>query len=49
MKKILIYTGDKTFMFPNGALATPEVMAKKYPAIISFKHAIQTDENQEVI
>lgn len=49
MKKLLIYSNDKTYMFPNGALATPEVMLNKYPAISSFKFVIQTDENMEVI
>lgn len=49
MKKIVIYNGDKIYMFPNGALATPKIMSEKYPAIDMFKHAIQTDENNEVI
>ena len=29
MKKVIKYTGDKTFMFPNGGLATPEVVSEQ--------------------
>ena len=47
-KKIEKYTGTKTYMYPNGALATPEVMQKDYPAIMYFTHIIETDEYGEV-
>ena len=49
MKRLKIYTGSKTYMFPNGVLATKEVMLEKYPAIAVFKHVIETDNNEEVI
>lgn len=48
MKKIEKYTGNKTYMFPNGALATPEVVLKQFPAILTFAHIIETDEAGEV-
>ena len=48
MKIIEKYTGSKTYMFPNGTLATPEVMVGKYPAIQVFTHIIETDESGEV-
>ena len=49
MKKVIKYTGDKTFMFPNGGLATPEIVAEQYPAVTAFTHIIETDDNCEVL
>ena len=49
MKKIIKYTGDKTFMFPNGALATKESVLKQFPAALAFVHIVETDENEEVM
>ena len=48
MKKLEKYLGDKTYMFPNGVLATPEKMLGEFPAILTFVHVIETDENGEV-
>lgn len=48
MKIIEKYTGEKTYMFPNGSLATPEVMLKEFPAVLTFAHIIETDEAGEV-
>lgn len=49
MKKIIKYTGDKTFMFPTGGLATPEIVAEQYPAVTAFTHIVETDDNCEVL
>lgn len=49
MKKLLKYTGDRTFMYPNGAVATPEIVKRDYPAVEMFTHVIETDENCEVM
>ena len=49
MKKIVKYTGDKTFMFPNGTLATREAVLEQFPAALSFVHIVETDENEEVM
>ena len=49
MKKAERYTGDKTYMFPNGAIATKEVVLKKFPAALTFTHFVETDENSEVM
>ena len=49
MKKILKYTGDKVFMFPNGGLATKEAVLEEFPAALSFVHVVETDENEEVM
>ena len=48
MKKIEKYLGDKTYMFPNGAMATPEKMLERFPAVLTFTHIIETDEAGEV-
>ena len=49
MKKIIKYTGDKTFMFPNGGLATREIVAEQYPAVTAFTHIVETDDTCEVL
>ena len=48
MKKIIKYTGDKIFMFPNGHLATKERVLQEFPAALTFTHIIETDEHEEV-
>lgn len=48
MKKLIKYTGDKVFMFPSGAIATPERIENDYPAVLHFVHVIETDEAEEV-
>ena len=48
MKKVIKYTGEKTFMYPNGALATKERVLKDFPAALTFTHIIETDEAEEV-
>ena len=48
MKIIEKYTGEKTYMFPNGSLATPEAMLAQFPAVLTFAHIIETDEAGEV-
>lgn len=48
MKKIIKYTGDKTFMYPNGEIATKERVLQDFPAALTFTHIIETDEAEEV-
>lgn len=48
-KKLIKYTGDKVFMFPNGAIATKEAVLKQFPAALTFTHIVETDENEEVM
>lgn len=48
-KKIEKYTGEKTYMFPNGAIATKEAVLKQFPAALTFVHFVETDENGEVM
>ena len=48
MKKVIKYTGDKTYMFPNGAIATKERVLQDFPAALTFTHIIETDEAEEV-
>ena len=49
MKILEKYTGEKTYMFPNGALATKEAVLKSFPAALTFVHVVETDENGEVM
>lgn len=49
MKIIEKYTGQKTYMFPNGTIATPDVVYAQYPAAKIFTHIVQTDGNAEVM
>lgn len=49
MIKIEKYDGSKTYMFPNGELATPERVKKDYPAVEAFTHIVETDEASQVM
>ena len=49
MKRLEKYTGEKTYMYPNAALATPERVLADFPAAIAFPHVIETDDNGEVL
>ena len=49
MKIIEKYTGEKTYMFPNGALATRDAVLQQFPAALAFAHIVETDENGEVM
>lgn len=48
MKVFEFYTGTKTYMYPNGELATPERIQMDFPAITTFRHVIETDELGQV-
>ena len=50
MRKIVEkYTGDRTYMFPNGEMATREVVLAHFPAALTFDHIVETDEAHEVM
>lgn len=49
MKKVEKYTGDKVYMFPNGAIADKAAVLKSFPAALTFVHVVETDENGEVM
>lgn len=48
MKKVIKYDGTKTFMYPNGEIATPERVLQDFPAVMTFTHIIETDEQEQV-
>ena len=48
MKILEKYTGERVYMFPNGAIATPAIIKEKYPATEVFTHIIETDESSQV-
>ena len=47
-KKVIKYTGEKTFMYPNGELATKERVLQDFPAALTFTHIMETDEEEQV-
>lgn len=49
MKKVEKYTGEKTYMFPNGHIATKEKVLEQFPAALTFVHYVETDDNGEVM
>lgn len=49
MKIIEKYDETKTYMFPNGKLATKEAVLSKFEAALTFPHIVETDENGEVM
>ena len=49
MRKLTIYDGTKTYMYPNGTLATPERVLIDFPAITAFPHVVETDEGEQVL
>lgn len=49
MIRLVKYEGTKTYMYPNGELASPERVVKDFPAILHFTHVIEVDENEEVL
>lgn len=49
MIKIEKYDSTKTYMFPNGNIATPERVEKDYPAVKHFDHIVETDEAGQVM
>lgn len=49
MVKIKKLNRNKTYTYPNGKLATPEVVLNDFPAIAHFQFIIETDESEQVL
>ena len=45
MLKLEKFTGSKTYMFPNGDIATPERIISDFPAIQTFPHVLEINGN----
>lgn len=43
MLKLEKFDGTKTYMFPNGDLATPEKIREQFPAVNTFPHIIEVN------
>jgi len=43
MLKLEKFDGIKTYMFPNGAVATPEEIRKQFPAVDNFVHVLEVN------
>ena len=48
MKKLVFFENVGTMMYPNGEIATRERLLQDFPAIGTFKHVIETDDNMQV-
>ncbi len=49
MKKIEFYDGSKTYMYPNGEIASPERVQADFPACLLFPHIVETDSAGQVL
>lgn len=47
--KVIKYTGEKTYLFPNGSIASPEVVKSEYPGCEIATFVAITDESEETI
>jgi hypothetical protein len=45
MVKLEKFTGNKTYMFPNGTVATPDRIINNFPAVQHFTHVIEVNGN----
>lgn len=43
MLKLEKFDGQKTYMFPNGAIATPETIRAQFPAVDTFPHVLEVN------
>ena len=43
------YTGEKTYMAPNGAIYNQDRVLQDFPAALTFTHIVTTDEAGEVM
>lgn len=43
MLKLEKFTGNKTYMFPNGTMADPATIRNHFPAVDSFTHIIEVN------
>lgn len=49
MRTFIKYDNTKTFMYPNGEVATPERVLQDFPATAIFTHIIETDSAHQVL
>jgi hypothetical protein len=45
MFRLEMFDGTKTYMFPNGAIATPEEIRRQFPAVDTFPHVLEVNGN----
>ena len=48
MKKLEFFRNGKTYMYPDGSIASSERILADFPAVGVFPHVIETDENRQV-
>lgn len=45
MLKLELFDANKTYTFPNGAIASPEVIATQFPSVMLFPYVIEVNGN----
>lgn len=45
MFRLEMFDGKKTYMFPNGAVATPDIIRAQFPAVDTFPHVLEVNGN----
>lgn len=45
MLRLEKFDGTKTYMFPNGAVATPDAIRSQFPAVDAFTHVLEINGN----
>jgi len=48
-KRLELYDGTKTYMYPNGEIAEPERVYRDFPAAKIYPHMVETDEAGQVL
>lgn len=48
MIKLEKWTGEKTYMYPNGEIATPSRINADFPAGLAYTHVIETDQKGQI-
>lgn len=48
-RNIKLYDKTKTYVYPNGTLATPEDVLRDYPAAALFPYVIETDAEETML
>lgn len=49
MAKLELYTGEKDYMYPNGNMATPQIIYNRFPAARKFQFVVGTDRKGQVL
>lgn len=43
------YTGEKTYLFPNGSIGTKNAVLESFPAALEYTFVVETDESKQIM